>query len=73
MLEVISLKINRKSVRVKVEGEKKLLWVLRGDLGLTGPKYRCGEGMCEARTVPVNEKAVRSRRSTAPSLQRGLW
>jgi aerobic-type carbon monoxide dehydrogenase small subunit (CoxS/CutS family) len=37
-----------------------LLWVLRYDLGLTGTKYGCGEGLCGACTVIVSGKAERS-------------
>jgi len=59
-METIEFKLNRKSVRLTVDGERKLLWVLRTDLALTGPKYGCGEGICGACTVLVNQKAVRS-------------
>jgi carbon-monoxide dehydrogenase small subunit len=37
-----------------------LLWVLRTDLAITGAKYGCGEGLCGACTVLVNEEAVLS-------------
>jgi aerobic-type carbon monoxide dehydrogenase small subunit (CoxS/CutS family) len=60
MIETIDMKINRKAVRLKVDGERKLLWVLRTDLGITGPKYGCGAGICGACTVLVNDRAVRS-------------
>jgi aerobic-type carbon monoxide dehydrogenase small subunit (CoxS/CutS family) len=60
MIETIDVKINRKAVSLKVDGDRKLLWVLRSDLGITGPKYGCGEGICGACTVLVNDKAVRS-------------
>jgi aerobic-type carbon monoxide dehydrogenase small subunit (CoxS/CutS family) len=60
MSEIIDVKINRTPYRLRVDGERKLLWVLRTDLGLTGTKYGCGEGICGACTVLVNEKAVRS-------------
>lgn len=59
-MEIIDVKINRKPVRLSVNGERMLLWVLRTDLGLTGTKYGCGQGHCGACTVLVNEKAVRS-------------
>ena len=36
------------------------MWVLRIDLGLTGPKYGCGEGLCGACTVLVNKEAALS-------------
>ena len=60
MIETIEFKINDKPTRLRVDGERKLLWVLRTDLGLTGAKYGCGEGICGACTVILNEKAVRS-------------
>ncbi len=37
-----------------------LLWVLRDELGITGPKYGCGIAQCGACTVHVNGTAVRS-------------
>jgi aerobic-type carbon monoxide dehydrogenase small subunit (CoxS/CutS family) len=60
MIETIHFKINHKSVGLKVDGDRPLLWVLRTDLGLTGTKYGCGESYCGACTVLINDKAVRS-------------
>jgi aerobic-type carbon monoxide dehydrogenase small subunit (CoxS/CutS family) len=60
MMDTIEFKLNHKQVQLKVDGERKLLWVLRSDLGLTGTKYGCGEGICGACTVLINRKAVRS-------------
>ena len=59
-METIQLELNGKPVRLTVDGERKLLWVLRTDLGLTGTKYGCSEGFCGACTVLINQKAFRS-------------
>jgi aerobic-type carbon monoxide dehydrogenase small subunit (CoxS/CutS family) len=56
MAEKISFTLNDKPVTVEVEGDRKLLWVLRTELGLTGTKYGCGEGLCGACTVLVNNE-----------------
>jgi aerobic-type carbon monoxide dehydrogenase small subunit (CoxS/CutS family) len=60
MIDTISFKLNHKQVELKVDEERRLLWVLRSDLGLIGTKYGCGEGICGACTVLINRKAVRS-------------
>lgn len=60
MIEMIRFKLNGRAARLNVDGERPLLWVLRTDLGVTGPKYGCGEGVCGACTVLVNDEAVRS-------------
>ena len=60
MIEPVEFMLNRKPVKLTVDGERKLLWVLRTDLGLTGTKYGCGEGICGACTVVVDGKAHRS-------------
>ena len=60
MEEAIQFTLNGKPVRVAAEGERKLLWVLRSDLGLTGSKCGCNQGYCGACTVLMNDEAVRS-------------
>jgi len=60
MIDIIKFNLNRKPMQLKVDGERKLLWVLRSDLSVTGPKYGCGEGICGACTVLINNKATRS-------------
>jgi nicotinate dehydrogenase subunit A len=60
MERTISFTLNGKPASVKVDDERTLLWVLRSDLGLTGTKFGCGEGLCGACTVIVNNQAVRS-------------
>lgn len=56
MDKTIRFKLNGKDVRVESPPERMLLWVLRADLGHTGPKYGCGEGFCGACTVLVDGK-----------------
>lgn len=60
MLQTISFTLNGKPAQVKVDDERMLLWVLRSDLGLTGTKFGCGEALCGACTVIVNNEPVRS-------------
>jgi aerobic-type carbon monoxide dehydrogenase small subunit (CoxS/CutS family) len=60
MKETISFTLNHKAVRLSIDSEQMLLWVLRTQMGLTGTKYGCGEGFCGACTVLVNQAPVRS-------------
>jgi carbon-monoxide dehydrogenase small subunit len=60
MKRTIGFTLNGKAVSFEVDPSRILLWVLRYDLGLTGTKYGCGEGLCGACTVIVNGKAERS-------------
>jgi len=60
MKETIGFALNGKAVSLDVDPSRALLWVLRYDLGLTGPKYGCGEGLCGACTVLVEREPVRS-------------
>jgi aerobic-type carbon monoxide dehydrogenase small subunit (CoxS/CutS family) len=60
MQRIISFTLNGKPTRLDVDDERMLLWVLRYDAGLTGSKFGCGEGLCGACTVLVDNEAVRS-------------
>jgi len=60
MQSTIQFRLNDKPVRLEVDGERMLLWVLRTDLGLTGTKCGCGEGYCGSCTVLVDGEPTRS-------------
>ena len=60
MPETIAFKVNNKPMQLQTDPGRKLLWVLRTDLGLTGTKFGCGEGHCGACTVLLDGVAVRS-------------
>jgi aerobic-type carbon monoxide dehydrogenase small subunit (CoxS/CutS family) len=56
----VQFSLNGNPASIDTDDQRSLLWVLRGDLGYTGTKYGCGEGVCGACTVAVDGKAVRS-------------
>ena len=56
----MEITVNDNAYTIDVEPEMPLLWVLRDELGITGPKYGCGIAQCGACTVHVNGYAMRS-------------
>ena len=57
---MIPLTINHKPVTVEAEADTPLLWVLRGELQMTGTKYGCGMALCGACTVHIDGVPTRS-------------
>jgi isoquinoline 1-oxidoreductase alpha subunit len=49
--------LNGRRVSADVEDDVRVLWVLRDVLGVKGPKYGCGLGVCQACTSHINGKA----------------
>ena len=56
----ISLRVNGKARTVDTEPDVPLLYVLRNDLELNGPKFGCGMAQCGACTVIMDGNAIRS-------------
>ncbi|GAA1218310.1 (2Fe-2S)-binding protein [Kitasatospora nipponensis] len=55
-----SFVLNGQPVTVDAPGDMPLLWVLRDKLGVTGPKYGCGVGVCRACTSHLDGAEVQT-------------
>ena len=64
MKRKVSFRLNGRPVSLDTEDDRTLLWVLRGDLALTGTKFGCGQGICGACTVAIDGEAARSCQTT---------
>jgi aerobic-type carbon monoxide dehydrogenase small subunit (CoxS/CutS family) len=56
----VTLKVNGRSHTLDIDPSTPLLYILRNDLGLQGPRFGCGLGQCGACTVIINGAATRS-------------
>ena len=56
----MKLNVNGQTHQLDVEPEMPLLWALRDELDIKGPKYGCGIAQCGACTVLLNGEPVRS-------------
>ena len=65
----ITLKVNGSTHTLDIEPSTPLLYILRNDLGLQGPRFGCGLGQCGACTVIINGEAVRSCIRPSSSIQ----
>jgi nicotinate dehydrogenase subunit A len=66
-----TLIVNKKSLATEAGPDTALLYVLRNDAGLHGPRFGCGLGQCGACTVHVNGEPVRSCTRSLASLKPG--
>ena len=55
-----TLNVNGRVVTADVDPAKPLLWVLREDLNILGPKYGCGLAQCGACTVHIDGQPTRA-------------
>ncbi len=60
MVRAVEFILNGQPVAPAVDPDRKLLWVLRTELGLTGTKYGCGAGLCGSCTVLVDRAPRRA-------------
>jgi len=56
----VTLKVNGKTHTLDIDPATPLLYILRNDLSLRGPRFGCGLGQCGACTVIINGVATRS-------------
>lgn len=64
----MELTINGRAYQLDVPADEPLLWVLRDDLGLTGTKPGCGEGVCGCCLVLVDGQPAYACQTTAAEL-----
>ncbi len=59
-MSIVTLKVNGQEHTFDVDPGTPLLYILRNDLVLNGPRFGCGLGQCGACTVIVEGEAIRS-------------
>ena len=70
-MRIFELLVNGVTRRVACEGDTPLLYVLRNDFALNGPKFGCGLGQCGACTVVIEGQSVRSCVTAVKEVKRG--
>lgn len=65
----ITLKVNGTTHTLDIDPSTPLLYILRNDLGLQGPRFGCGLGQCGSCTVIIRGTAVRSCITPASAVQ----
>jgi nicotinate dehydrogenase subunit A len=60
MAKSLTIKVNGRAHSVQATPDTPLLYVLRNEVGLMGPRFGCGLAQCGACTVHLNGAAIRS-------------
>jgi len=55
-----TLSVNNKMMSVEADADTPVLWILRDQLNILGPKFGCGVAQCGACTIHLDGNAVRS-------------
>jgi len=69
IMSTITLKVNGKTHTLDLDPATPLLYILRNDLELRGPRFGCGLGQCGSCTVIINGVATRSCITPASSVK----
>ena len=70
VMSTVNLKVNGHPYTIDVSPQTPLLYILRNDLTLNGPRFGCGLGQCGACTVIAEGKAIRSCITPVSSVER---
>jgi len=57
---MMTLTVNGKAMKVDVDPDTPILWMLRDNLGMSGTKFGCGMALCGACTVHLDGQPIRS-------------
>ena len=68
-MSVVSLRVNGEDHELDIDPSTPLLYVLRNDLGLKGPRFGCGLGQCGSCSVIIDGVAMRSCVTPAATVQ----
>jgi len=55
-----TLSVNNKMMSVEADADTPVLWILRDNLNILGPKFGCGVAQCGACTIHLDDNAIRS-------------
>lgn len=70
-MAIYNLSVNNKKVKVDVDDDTPLLWVIRDSVGLKGTKFGCGMALCGACTVHLDGQPARSCQTPVSSVSKG--